>query len=196
MWQRLLELVRRRRLDRDLDQEFGLHLEMIEAEFRQRGMSASHAQAAARREFGGVMQAKERYRDERGLPWLENFAQDLRYGLRIMRQNRGFTTVAIVTLALGIGANTAIFSLLEAVELRNLPLRQPEQLIALQWTAHRSPHGGYSGFTGCDAKKTGAAAAGCSFCIPSLMRFETKRNPSTECRFRSSVACRVRPRSG
>jgi predicted permease len=131
MWKRCAELFRRRHLDEDLDHEIGLHLAMLQEEFQRGGMSAKEAEAAARREFGGVVQTKERYRDERGLPWLETFAKDVRYALRGLRASPGFTVAAVLSLALGIGANTAIFSLFHALLLRTLPVPNPSELVLL-----------------------------------------------------------------
>jgi predicted permease len=134
MWQRMRELVRRRRLDRELDREVGFHLQMLEDQFRARGMTAAEAKAAARREFGGVAQAAEAYRDERGIPWLEILAKDIRYALRGLRRSPGFAAAAVLSLALGIGANTAIFSLVRALMLRMLPVSHPEELVTLYRT--------------------------------------------------------------
>lgn len=134
IWKRIVELLRRHRLDRELDDEVAFHLARLEEEFRRRGMDASAAAAAARREFGGVAQAKEAYRSGRGLPWLESLAQDLRYALRALRLNPGFTAAAVLSLALGIGASTAVFSLFHALLLRMLPVRQPQELVSLYRT--------------------------------------------------------------
>src|SRR5208283_419608 len=111
IWKRLLAFFRGARLDRDLDEEIAAHLAMQEEEFRQRGMSAAQARAAARREFGGVAQTAEVYRERRSLPWLDTAVRDLRYALRGLGRNPGFTAAAVLSLALGIGANTAIFSM-------------------------------------------------------------------------------------
>jgi MacB-like periplasmic core domain len=104
-----------------------------------RGMSFDEARRAARRSFGGVIQTKEAYRDQRGLPIVETIIQDLRYGLRMLRKNPAFTIVTILTLALGIGANTAIFSVLDAVMLQNLPVERPQQLVVVNWTSKDWP---------------------------------------------------------
>src|ERR1022692_4773461 len=130
LWKRLVAIFHGERLDRDLEDEIAAHLAMQEEEFRQRGMSA----AAARREFGGVAQTAEVYRERRSLPWLDSAAKDLRYALRGLRRNPGFTTAAVLSLALGIGANTAIFSMYHALLLRMLPVSHPEQLVTLYRT--------------------------------------------------------------
>jgi predicted permease len=134
IWMRFHELIRGARLDGELDDEVGLHLQMMEEEFRRRGMSEAEARAAARREFGGVAHAKEAYRDQRGFPRLESFAKDVRYALRGLRRSPGFTAAAVVSLALGIGANTAIFSLFHTLMLRMLPVAHAEQLVAIHRT--------------------------------------------------------------
>ena len=134
VWMRIRELVGQVRLDSELDDEVSLHLEMMEEEVRGRGMSEAEAHAAARREFGGVAHAKEAYRDQRGFPRLESLAKDVRYALRGLRRSPGFTAAAVISLALGIGANTAIFSLFHTLMLRMLPVAQPEQLVWINRT--------------------------------------------------------------
>jgi predicted permease len=131
---RIAALFRRRRLDRDLDGEIAFHLAMQEREFRDRGMGAAAARSAALREFGGVSQTRETYRDRRGLPWLETAGRDLRYALRGLARNRGFAAAAVLSLALGIGANTAVFSLFHTLLLRRLPVANPQELVLLYRT--------------------------------------------------------------
>jgi predicted permease len=134
LWKRVLAVFRGRRLDRELQEEIDSHLAMQEEEFRRRGMSPAEARVAARREFGGVAQAAEAYREGRGLPWIETAAKDIRYAARGLARNPGFTAAAVLSLALGIGANTAIFSLVRTLMLRMLPVARPEQLIYLYRT--------------------------------------------------------------
>ena len=123
--------------DSDLQDEIRSHLEMqIEDNLRQ-GMSAKEARQAALRKFGGVDQVKEQYRTRRGLPFIETTLQDLRYAIRMLLKAPGFTTVAVISLALGIGANTAIFSLTDAVLLRNLPVKEPGKLYQIAHSGDR-----------------------------------------------------------
>src|SRR5450759_1398914 len=140
-WRRLIGLLRGNRLERELNEEIGIHLAMQEEEFLKRGMDPAAARAAALREFGGVAQTKEDYRNRRGVPWLESAAQDIRYGLRGLRRTPGFTAAAVLSLALGIGANTAIFSLFHTLMLRMLPVERPQELVSLYRT------GGWGGGT-------------------------------------------------
>ncbi|HXJ96534.1 MAG TPA: ABC transporter permease [Terriglobia bacterium] len=128
---RLRGLLTRRRLDEDFQQELDSHLALLTEENVRRGMAPEDAGRAARVRLGGVTQLRETNRDLRGLPWLETLVQDVRYGLRQLRRSPGFTTAAVVTLALGIGANTALFSLIDAVLLRMLPVTSPERLVHL-----------------------------------------------------------------
>ena len=132
-WKRFLyklrNFVRPGRAEEDLAREIGTHLELLQDKFRRRGMSAEEARVAAKRAYGGIEQAKELHRDERSWLWLEQVRQDLRLSARILLKSPGFSITAVLTLALGIGANTAIFSLIDAVMLRALPVSHPEQLL-------------------------------------------------------------------
>jgi putative ABC transport system permease protein len=121
----------RKRSD-ELEKEIQHHLQMAETERIERGASQNEAQAGARREFGNVELVKETTRDTWGWRWLEDLYEDMRYGVRTLRRSPGFAAVAILTLALGIGANTAAFSLIDAVMLRMLPVGRPDELLQLK----------------------------------------------------------------
>jgi predicted permease len=125
---RCVALFHRRRLDRDLDAELRSHIELAVEEHLDHGMSAKEARTAALRDFGGVTQTKEQFRMQRGLPVLDVMTLDIRYGLRQLRNSPGFTLTAVVTLALGIGANTAIFTLVHGILDRSLPVADPSRL--------------------------------------------------------------------
>ena len=133
--ERLRALRRKDQLDRELDEEVRFHLEMQAAECVRRGMTIEEARYAAQREFGGVEQRKEEWRDARFLPALESWCQDLGYAVRALGRARGFALFAVLSLALGIGTNTAVFTMLRSLVLRPLPYPEPERLVQMQETA-------------------------------------------------------------
>ncbi len=123
-----------------LEEEIASHLDLLAAEFERSGMTLEEARLKARREFGGVAQMREAHRDERRLPFFDALAQDLSYAFRQLRRSPGFASAAIVTLALGLGANTAIYRVMDAVLLRTLPVADPEKLVLVQLLANDKPH--------------------------------------------------------
>jgi predicted permease len=128
-WLRLL--LHRREADQELDEEIQFHLDEKTEQNLAKGMTPEAARRAARIELGGVEQVKEQVRAARTGVWLETFVQDVRFGLRILRKSPGFTIVAVLILALGIGANTAVFSIMNGLMLRTLPVRDPGRLVEL-----------------------------------------------------------------
>ena len=141
---RITALFRRRRLDQELDEELRSHLEMAIQLNLQQGMSSEQARREALLAFGGVERAKQIYREQRGLPMIETAVKDLRYGLRMLRRNPGFTTVAVLSIALGVGANTAIFSLMYALLLRWLPVPNPRELMRVTIVIAGKPSDSFS----------------------------------------------------
>ena len=129
---KLLTLLRNKRVEEELAREVAAHLALLEDEFLRRGMSPDEARAAARQACGGVEQAKQAHRDERSILWLEQTLQDLRHACRALARNPGFTLVAAITLALGIGVNATIFSAYNAVALKPLPVSDAKRVVRVE----------------------------------------------------------------
>ena len=125
----LQRLFARKRMEIELDKELRFHFESQVADKVRSGISESEARRLTRLEFGGIEQIKEKCRESGGTLWLESLAQDVGYGLRQLRKSPGFTFIALLSLTLGIGANTAIFTLLDAILLRPLPVQSPKELL-------------------------------------------------------------------
>src|SRR5262245_25548128 len=128
---RLRASLRRGKIEREMDAEMRFHLEMETAQNVRRGMSEEEARRVALLSFGGVEQVKEEYRDLSRFRWVEDIWQDARFSLRLLRKQPGFLAVAVLTLALGIGASTAVFTVVNGVLIRSLPFRDPSRLVLL-----------------------------------------------------------------
>jgi predicted permease len=128
---RIRSLLSRDRVEQELSDELRFHLEKLIEDYAGRGISLAEARYKALRELGGVDQVKEECRDMRRVNYIENFVQDVRYGLRMLAKNPGFTAVAVLTLALGIGINTTLFTAFDAVALKALPVREPNSVVRL-----------------------------------------------------------------
>jgi len=140
---RLRILFRKSRVERDLDDELRMHIEMEAEEMQRRGMDPARARREALRRFGGVERTKERVRDERGGRVLDDLVQDVRYGARSLRKSPGFTASALLVLALGIGSATALFGVVDAVLLEPLPYPHPERLVRV-WPARGAERTAFS----------------------------------------------------
>jgi predicted permease len=141
---RVLSLLGRRHRDVDLDDEVRTHLELLAADYERRGLSPVQARRAARRDFGGVEQMKEHYRDRRGLPWLDDARRDVQHALRSLRRAPVFAGAAVLTLAVGLTAVMAIFAILNAFMFRPMPVDRPEELVSIGTGPDRHvglPHG-------------------------------------------------------
>ena len=132
---------RKKRSTADFAEEIRSHIELEADELKTAGVTDADARIAARKAFGNMTAAAERFYERGRMVWFHDLLQDVRYGVRTMRQNAGFTAAAVLTLALGMGANTAIFSLIDAVLLRSLPVTDPASLYFLNSAGARQVGG-------------------------------------------------------
>ncbi len=128
---KLWNFLSRERAEAELSREVSAHLRLLADEFERRGMHPEQARFEAKRAYGGVEQAKELQREERSFLWLEQMRQDMRAAVRTFVKSPGFTAVALMSLALGIGANTAIFSFVNSMLLKSLPVPRPGELVSI-----------------------------------------------------------------
>ncbi|HYL75083.1 MAG TPA: ABC transporter permease [Bryobacteraceae bacterium] len=155
----------KKRKHSDFQQEIQSHLEMEADDLAEEGSNPGDAKYQARREFGNVAAAEERFYESQRWLWFEQLWQDIRYGLRMMHHSPGFTFIAVLSLALGIGANTAVFSVVDAILVKTLPVRAPEELRILSWVrSEKEPVGNHSGYNMNDPQ-TGQPVSG-SFSYP------------------------------
>src|SRR5437667_9364753 len=146
LWSRfrswLQATIGRARLESEMDAELGVHIDTFAEDLIRSGVPRQEAMRRARIQFGGIVRSKEECREVCGVNLLETVFQDVRYGLRMLRKNPGFTAVAVFTLGLGIGANSAIFSIFDAVLLESLPVREPSRMVLF---SDNLGEGSYSG---------------------------------------------------
>jgi predicted permease len=160
-------LFHRRKVESDLDVEIRAYVDAVTEERIAAGMTPEVARRISLAEIGGTEPVKQAVRDSRAGTGVETVWQDVRFAVRILRKSPGFAMVVVLTLALGIGANTAIFTLVNAVLLQTIPVRHPEELMVLRWSAHKSPEStGMSSFGDCTMHRSAGDESGCSMPYP------------------------------
>jgi len=173
---RLRSLFRRSRLEQELREEFEYHLERKIESLKSQGLPEREARDAAMRAMHGLEQQKEKCREARGVSWIEDLIADLRYALRAFRKHPSLALVITISLALGIGANAAIFSLINAVSLKMLPVREPERLMLMSWSAKDWPQTFIDSLEGNGGKDAGGIMSSTSFSSEDYTEFKKQND--------------------